>query len=213
MTAPLRGSGDSRTTSILNNILSNNLQIISLIVISGLMIVMGGYFVAPSSKPDSPVVTPTMAAISGSLPTPEPSATILGSPRPECVPIKGQPYIEVKFRISNLSAGMTPWLFGRSSGNPKFYPSEDPTAYTGGEYTALVYVGPAERYSVHIFLLNSTDKQDVSRYIAARKQDEQWSLGLQLPSEARGLLDRDSIQGCSALGRTPSPQTQPLVAR
>lgn len=214
-------SRDGRTSSTILGIIGNNLQLIMILVLTGIIAATVNYAYSLSNRQDpipaTPIPTATIAPTSTPVPTkvPESTARIIGRPKVECNPADGPPYIEVNFRLDHLVAGESIRVFGRSARNTKYYPSKKPSLYTNGEGTAIIYVGPAESYGAHIFASTGTAEEEVTGYLQSRERDHAWGLGMELPDEIRskGLDYRDDIPGCRPPTPTLAPKARPVGAR
>jgi hypothetical protein len=156
-------------------------------------------------------VTPKPAA----TPTPDLAAAAIVSADFEC---GDHDDIKVVYRAQAATDGREFWVFAQPQGQLNYYPSDSPVPREGTEYSAKVVTGPAREYDVDLMLLSRSGADEVKQYIAKRKIDGKWQIGLdELPDEtvcvdetlvARTCSSRFDTPAPTAAGATPKPKSR-----
>lgn len=84
----------------------------------------------------------------------------------------------------------SPWLFARDKNTGRLYPSAAPISDESGGLIGVMKFGSdqrvgtsPERYAIDIFVVTSSAKEQLQRYLLDRARDQQWSQGLDSPPD------------------------------
>jgi hypothetical protein len=135
-------------------------------------------------------VQPTLAPappvqVRGSQATPQPTITAIDDLiKANMTRTAGMPILQIEFKSAQPSSDQTLWVFASSTGGAPWYPSERPT-FVPSQQAWETWVGAddsAQHVKILVVLLSGDGQATVENYLAGRRTDKRWYLGLaQLP--------------------------------
>jgi hypothetical protein len=197
----------SRWTDFLGGVLSNNVALLLLILITSITSIgsfMGGRCngVAEVKSSQGDAVSPTVTP----LPTPTRERPSLQISIVSCSENPKERYMDVSYDARGMSTDEALWLFVQNSGNSTHYPAENFIQSISGFRTSRIEI-PHSRSSnmVYLFSLDENDVALTKNHFVQRNTDKSRTLGMERPPGAKEMA-REPAQGCPPRVDTPTPQ-------
>ena len=86
--------------------------------------------------------------------------------------------VKVGFATTNLHFGQIPWAFIAAKGSTRWYPSREPVPLGDPRWLAVLSVGPARSFRVHILVLDPMGQAATGEYLFEREEDGDWGRGM-----------------------------------